>query len=352
MAQTILYYPKINIQDGIWLRNALLYWDEVSSIVPYENYSDLSPELLYLQSLGVYHAIYPHNLFFSDFSEDFCNCIIKRIETYERTVTENDSVIQPKRVKIHKNKIYAPALRDLIHYEKLPSNLLSIFKEKRFINDLNVHGWMEIDSQIANIYMRTLAEYSIKCSNKDIVLGTDKVAHSREIYRNAFDRTDVRKQCCIINIEKCLPQPAMDVSFDDILHFKSRRKNELVAFRAKIRELETKIYHADSPEMIKHYEEEFIEGWKQCSNDFYRVLKEEKIKFYLSSLVSLVALPFVGQLLSQCIDPTISSVIQNTAPMINIGIGYYNYRNKISPAKTDGGFSYIIKANRDGIIHI
>lgn len=35
-----------------------------------------------------------------------------------------------------------------------------------------------------------------------------------------------------------------------------------------------------------------------------------------------------------------------------IGIGYFDYRNKISPAKADGGFSYIIKANRDGIIHI
>ena len=53
MAQTILYYPTIDIQDGAWLRNAILYWDEVSSIVPYEGYSDFSPEILYLQRLGV-----------------------------------------------------------------------------------------------------------------------------------------------------------------------------------------------------------------------------------------------------------------------------------------------------------
>lgn len=131
MAQTILYYPKINIQDGTWLRNALLYWDEVSSIVPYENFADLSPELLYLQKLGIYHAVYPQELFFSDFSEDFCNCIIRRIETYERAVTEKSSAIQSERVMIHKNKMYAPALRELIHYKKLPSNLLSIFEEKR-----------------------------------------------------------------------------------------------------------------------------------------------------------------------------------------------------------------------------
>lgn len=47
-----------------------------------------------------------------------------------------------------------------------------------------------------------------------------------------------------------------------------------------------------------------------------------------------------------------TSAIQAGAPLLNIGIGYFDYRNKISPAKADGGFSYIIKANRDGIIHI
>ena len=44
--------------------------------------------------------------------------------------------------------------------------------------------------------------------------------------------------------------------------------------------------------------------------------------------------------------------IPRDAQLINIGIGYFDYKNKISPAKSDGGFSYIIKANRDGIIQI
>lgn len=98
MAQTILYYPTINIQDGTWLRNAILYWDEVSSIVPYENYPDFSPELLYLQELGVYKAVYPRNLFFSEFAEDFCNSIVKRISAYELRTTNNGT--QNSRVRI------------------------------------------------------------------------------------------------------------------------------------------------------------------------------------------------------------------------------------------------------------
>ena len=348
MAQTILYYPTINIQDGAWLRNAILYWDEVSSIVPYENYPNFSPEILYLQELGVYKAVYPQELFFSEFAEDFCGAIVKRISAYESI----KNGIQNGRVRVHKNKIYAPALHELIHYRKLPPQLLDYFGDKRFINDYNTDGWMEIDGKIAQIYMRTLAEYSIKCSGKDIVLGTDTSTHSQEIYSPSRNRVDLQTQCCKINIENCLPQPSMDVSFEDILEFKSRRKDELNAFRAKIRELETNIYNADSPELIRHYEAQFIEGWQQCSQNLYKALKDSRITFFLSSLISLVGIPFVGQHLSGYIGQDVTAAIQTGAQMLNIGIGYFDYKNKISPAKSDGGFSYIIKASREGIIHI
>ena len=353
MAQTILYYPTINIQDGAWLRSAILYWDEVSSIVPYENYLDFSPELLYLQKLGVYKAVYPKELFFSEFAEEFCDSIVKRISDYEQSRKRTiNNRLQNKRTKVHKNKIYAPALHELIHNRKLPPQLLDYFGNKKYINDYNTDGCMEIDSKIAQIYMRTLAEYSIKCSGKDIVLGTDTSTHSREIYSPSRNRADLQTQCCKINIENCLPQPSMDVSFEDILEFKNKRKDEFNAFRAKIRELETNIYNADSPELIRHYETQFIEGWQQCSQDFYKALKDSRITFFLSSLVSLVGIPFVCQQLSSYFGKDVTSEIQTGAQLLDIGIGYFNYKNKISLEKSDGGFSYIIKANRDGIVHI
>lgn len=114
MAQTILYYPTINIQDSAWLRNAVLYWDEVSSIVPYEDYPNFSPEVLFLQRSGVYKAVYPQKLFSSEFAEDFCNSIVKRIAAYEARTVNNENT--NSRVRVHKNKVYAPALHELIHY--------------------------------------------------------------------------------------------------------------------------------------------------------------------------------------------------------------------------------------------
>ena len=354
MAQTILYYPQININDGIWLRNAVLYWDEISSIVPYENYPEFSPELLYLRELGIYKAIYPQDLFFSEFAKDFCDCIERRISAYDRSRTRNiDNVVQNGQgAREYKDKVNAPILYDLIYNEKLPPKLLHYFSDRKYINNCKIDGRLEIDSKISQIYMRTLAEYAIKCSEKDIVLGTDKSIYSREIYSASRKREDLQTQCCIINIENSLPQPSMDVGFEDILDFKIRRKDEFNAFRGKIRELESNIYNANSPELIRHYETQFIEGWQQCSMDFYRVLKEAKISFFLGSLAALVAIPYINQTLSSHIGPDPTSIIQTGASFLTIGVNYFNYKNKVSPIKADGGFSYIIKANRDGIIHI
>lgn len=352
MAQTILYYPKIDIQDGKWLRNAILYWDEVSSIVPYENYADLSPELLYLQSLGIYNAVYPQDLFFSEFAEDFCDTIVRRIKYSDYSLAGNPCSGRTRHARIHKNKIYAPALHELIHYKKIPPNILSIFEEKRFVNDFNADGWMEIDSKVAQIYMRTLAEYAIKCSSKDIVLGTDTATQNREIYNSVRNRNDTQSQCCRINIENCLPQPSLDVSYEEILEFKNKRKDELRVFREKIRELETNIYNADSPEQIKHYETQFVESWEHCSTDFYKVLKEARITFFLGSMISLVAIPYVSQQLAQVIGQNNFPAIETGLSFVDIGIKYIDYKNKISPEKSDGGFSYIIKANKNGIIQL
>lgn len=73
------------------------------------------PGIIVFARIRVYKAVYPRNLFFSEFAEDFCNSIVKRISAYELRTTNNGT--QNSRVRMHKNKIYAPALHELIHYE-------------------------------------------------------------------------------------------------------------------------------------------------------------------------------------------------------------------------------------------
>lgn len=135
MSESILYYPTIDIQDGAWLRSAALYWDEVCSIVPDQDYPDLSPELLYLEKRGYYRAIYPKDVF------------------------------------------------TLIHYRKMPKDVIRIFTENDMVR-VNEDGWLEMDGFFAQQYMRLLAEFITKHDKKDMTLGTDKLKESAKYTPN------------------------------------------------------------------------------------------------------------------------------------------------------------------------
>jgi hypothetical protein len=66
LTRTILYFPTIAVPNGTWLRRALLYWDEVASIVPQgytgESLIPYTPEVQYLLSEGVFKPISPTRL--------------------------------------------------------------------------------------------------------------------------------------------------------------------------------------------------------------------------------------------------------------------------------------------------
>lgn len=344
MPQTILYYPNINIDNGQWLRNALLYWDNISSIVPYRNFEDLSTDLLYLQGEGIYEPIYPQYLFKSEYNYDFERTFIKRLELYGDSKSS-------KRARIHKDKVQSPELLNLIHKAKIPPRLERIIDNNKYINDYNADGWMEIDEKIAQIYMRTLAEYSIKTSDKEMVLGTDNKTRRKEIYPYSKNfRTAT--QCCEINIVDCLPQPSLNTSLEDIIRFKEQRKDELIAFQLKISELESHIYKSSSIEEIRHYENHFAKSLENYRSDYYKVLKEAGIIFTITSLCTLVNLPFFECQLTKHGMESLITPIKNGAGFLNVALNSLNLKSILNPHNIDRGFSYIIKANEHGMINL
>lgn len=342
MSQTILYYPYINIKNEQWIRNALLYWDNISSIVPYTHYDELSPELLYLKEKEIYIPVYPKDLFDSDFSEDFHGAFIRKLKHYEKS-------IESKCTMIHKETIQSPELSNWIHHAKIPSDLYKFIYDKKYINNLE-NGWLKIDDKIIKIYMRTLAEYCIKISEKDMVLGTSNKLSQKEIFEQ--NSKDNKSTCCELKLIDCFPQPSIDTSLEDIITFKDQRKDELEAFKEKIKELETNIYKANNIEEIKHHETNFVESWKSCKNDYYKVLKEARIKCVLGNLSTLIALPFAKDALNVIGLNLLTEHIQNGVGLLNVVFNSINYTNIVNSKKYDSGFAYLINASKDKLIKL
>jgi len=343
MAQTILYYPTIDIQDGQWLRNAILYWDKVASIVPYGDYLDFSPELLYLEENALYEPIYPQNLFNSEYVTDFQNAIVRRIDRYSKT-DANKVRGNTQTVRIHKNKI-----NDSTVFHYLESN--------KYIKENSCGEWMEIYSNVAAIYMHTLAEYTIKCYPNDIVLGTDKPEDQYEIY--SLSTPQPNSACFSLALNNCLPEPTMDVGLEPLLDFKEKRKQDLLQFRQILRDFEIVLYQCSSDEEIKFRTEVFKESWQREIMQAKKMFKEDHITCVLGSLCELISAPSIAVALEQVIQNNIpgasSSLISHAilggVAAIDLSYQFVKYNKKINEHRSSPGFAYLIKASKEGIIN-
>lgn len=354
MAQSILYYPTIDIPDGPWLRNALLYWDSISSIVPYRNYSDLSPELQYLRNCGTYEPIFPQDIFTSEYALDFEKTIISRLGRQPR---EKKSFADSKysgAAAMHRKKMYAPALCESIHYRKISSRLFEYLLKNNFISIEDTYGdWIEIEAHTASIYMRTLAEYAVKCHMKDMVIGTDCTRHQSDLYT----RTTLRQNsaCISVSLNDCLPQPSMDVGYEELLDFKQSHMEELAELRNKLREFEIALSTCDGPEEIRFQTEKFRESWQLSLMQTKKMFTRERVAFSLGTLTALISAPSIAESLKSIMFPATKNPIASVALLggaaaIGVGYQFVNYRNRVNEQRSSAGFSYLLKASKAGII--
>lgn len=357
MAQTILYYPAIDIQDGTWLRNALLYWDNISSIVPYENYSNFSPEVLYLKKCGVYKPVFPKELFCSEYAADFTAAIVTKLERYFNSINLSHAKFSNRpTVQVHRNKIYTPVIHELIHYGKISPEQLDFLFDKRVINNFNCEDWMEVDAKVASIYMKTLAEFMVKCYSEDIVIGTDLRKYESQFYTTA--RPKKNTTCISLSLDNCLPQPAMNVGLEEILDFKEQHNKDLAEFRKKLREFESVLSKCSEIEEVKFETEKFKEAWQSALQREQKLFTSEKIPFVLGTLYTLINVPAIAHSIDYALQkfvPSSNNSITSGALLggtaaISLSYKFVNYRKKINENRSSSGFSYVMKASKEGII--
>lgn len=354
MSESILHYPTINILDSAWLRSAALYWDEVCSIVPDEDYTDLSPELLYLQERGYYRPIYPQDIFLLGDPYAFTKAVKHHLSPMLKVGLRPFS-------KLHiytpgkKRRVHSPSITSLIHYNKIPEEIIAFFTDNDMVAVYD-DGWLEMDEAVADRYMRLLAEFVIKCDRKDMVLGSAKVGNIRELYSKAFHR-EADYDAVTLTLEKCLPIPAADVGFEYLLDFKEEHKEELLSLQIKISELENKISKAEGVEEIKREIVAFRKAWELELVRTEKAFREHGIPYALGSLRSFIQdagavaglVQWAGQLVSN-VPVTAMGVPIGMSGLIGVGAYSMNYRNRIRSERNASGFAYLISANKAGLL--
>jgi len=361
MKRTILYYPTINIPADEWLRNALLYWDEVSSIVPdsWDGYAiALSPNIHYLKDEGQFRPISPDTLFranretIAQFESEFFEII--ESQNFRSLLAQSRFVSY---TEIHRDKIFSRVHRDKITY-----NISNKLRDLQLIDEYQSNGeWWYFENNTALLYMSLLAKYLADVDSESTVIGTDN-----GVYEKFNFKTVDRKQGFPVvnfNLNNILPTPKDNVPFEKIIDFKRKRKDNLLHFRKTLYDFQFQIAKSTNKSELKNTALNFQETLSNGVKDLGAVLSDSKIDYGLKSVKSLIniksptTLTIFGALLNKSIDLVsiplpLSLGIISTVGTLELATNYVENRNKKRAKLRESPFSYIYYAQKEGIVEV
>ena len=218
MRAKALYFPYINLPENDWLYLMLLYWDQLSSIVPSEYVYDrrqLSPHMSTLMNEGLVDFIEPQKFIENkdEFGKPFLAFIKRRVKTGK--IPTRDNVFQ--RFPVHVEKLGSVA-------DELVNMNLATSTD---------YPWYEMDRWVADAFMAYLAAFigslpevnSAPVTNNEIcfrLLG----GYPRKVKERTIQRYEI--------LNSVLPFPRDELSIEKVLKFKEKYHVELARFRDHI----------------------------------------------------------------------------------------------------------------------
>ncbi|HCW06925.1 MAG TPA: hypothetical protein DGG95_06130 [Cytophagales bacterium] len=267
-----LYYPTIDILNEDWLKTAVLFWDEINTIVPLSiknPYKENTTQFLADEGILKPMTISPDFAIVKELAEDTIN-YLNTNEGFQ-LLTQGRS----KSVTLHRDKLPKDVSRLFdIHPEKLPYEIQFHLRDS-----LTKDGWFRVDSSFAVFYMTLLANKI--CEYKSIALLTDnpltsnltdkvrldnQIAIKERGYNSRNDRYINLAQGLLTNFIIEGVRIKKTSSLEDVLNFKRKHRDELGLFRTNIANL-TKNVSKDKPfETIRRevediYNDEFLPAY-------------------------------------------------------------------------------------------
>ncbi|MBS1493446.1 MAG: hypothetical protein JST55_08045 [Bacteroidetes bacterium] len=344
MNRKILYYPSIKISDPRWLRNALLYWDEVSSIIP-KDYNDkvfeeLSPEINYLIEEKQFTITNPETLIqMSDYNTEFIEFKNEFIQTINFFLQEG-----------HIKRIQQGTKTIPIHQDKTSIELIDFLKDNNLIIENFNDNFYSFEEKTGLIYMSLIAKYLSFIDKNHTVIATDRIEYESLNFKKASEGNSFSIISC--NLTNILPTPKENVPFEKIIDFKRNRKDNLLHFRKTLLDFEKSISKTTNVTELKEIAIQFKEDIQVGINDIKALHKDYNMEWVSKSLKSLIStktsVASIGGILLN--EPITGLVATGVNSGIELSTAYIEAKNKTRVKEREASFSYLYKAQQEGII--
>ena len=343
MPNTILYYPKIAIPDGAWLRQALLYWDRIGSIIPreFDRAGHDLQDLHTLYELNVYRSYNPEDFIAGDqrlrieFEQEFIH--ISKKPSFWRRLPPTEA-----------RRFDSP-----IHIAKITDNLSEYIQSKRLaiLRD-RYDSWYQFERPAAWLYMSLLAKYIADSAEETTIPGTDF-----GLFKDFIFQTEKRyfsASCFELTLQDILPVPSQDTPLEKILEFKSKRRDELISFREVIWDIQNELKNSQEVSQIRDIASRYSDLINTRVSDLSKTMQEDNFQLWRGSLETLVKTDSIPSL-SLVFDPFQIPIEYKLAGLGVMGvISVSNYlldrRNERRKLLRENSFSYLYHAEHEGII--
>ncbi len=293
-----LYYPTIDIRNEDWLKTAVLFWDEIFTIVPSSMkipYQIDSTQ--FLSDVGILKPLRVNPEI--DFIEELSSDVLSYLNTNEgfQVLTQSGGTYST----IHRVKLPKEIVRLFdIHPEKLPYEIQHQMK-----NYLTREGWFRVDSNFAIFYMTLLANkicerrsIELLTDNSSVANLADKVRLNNQVVINGRDymhRYNHRDQKPLLLAQGLMTNLIIQgirigttSSLEDIINFKRQHLDELGLFRTNIAKLVQSVSKEGPIEAMQQqvediYKDEFLPAY----NNFKMALESSKIKWLSDNLMNI-----------------------------------------------------------------
>ena len=243
--QGVLYFPLIDVPDSPWLYRALLYWDDVGTIVP--DSWPMMPERLAPHTLNLVQA----ELIRQALPHQAANEMRNGYEHWLRAL--NPDIVERRRVRFNEGSFRR------IHYDKWMAmgSGLDATEDLGLARVRRRYDWIDVETQTAAEFMAALAlalchpasDFSrdnapsatrwVPASDQPdavaaMLSGLDALQPNDPTARELRLRVQGEVRASQIRtsiLERCLPVPEDSLIVDDILSFRRRHHDALPRFR-------------------------------------------------------------------------------------------------------------------------
>jgi hypothetical protein len=342
-----LYYPWIDIDNEGWLKNAILYWDQIQTIVPQSIKQPYSMRTARdFQDSGLLEPL------FVESSVDEVEELTSDVLTYINSPEGADILTSDNYSKyrhIHPSKFSERVQRLLrLHPEKLSHEIKHIIR-----HSLSDDEWFHVDERFGNFYMTLLATRLSERRGLGLLTDTptsDRLSNAAKLDAGftlldlhprrrmfGFDgysegilrhkQPSTLAQGALANLVINRIQIDPETPARKIIQFKKDYSDELGLFRSKVADL-TSAISAEQPfeSLMQRVNDIYTNEFKPELSTFKKILKASKIKWaaenffkvsFFSTSATSVPLALIGLTIPQAllvgvgISLTVSAVLYN-----------------------------------------